>query len=127
MNNPGKIALVCSSGGHLFQLFRLRDCFKAHPRFWVTFPTEDAKILLESEQVYWAFYPTNRSLKNFIKNLFLAAKIIAREKPTHLVSTGAGVRSEERRVGQECRSRWSPYHLKKNKFFSLIYQPHSVM
>src|SRR5258706_10495055 len=23
-------------------------------------------------------------------------------------------RSEERRVGKECRSRWSPYHLKKN-------------
>src|SRR2546422_9722678 len=24
-------------------------------------------------------------------------------------------RSEERRVGEECRSRWSPYHLKKKK------------
>src|SRR3989475_8736625 len=24
--------------------------------------------------------------------------------------TGAGPRSEERRVGKECRSRWSPYH-----------------
>src|SRR5256885_12357937 len=23
---------------------------------------------------------------------------------------GTGVRSEERRVGKECRSRWSPYH-----------------
>ena len=26
-----------------------------------------------------------------------------------------GVRSEERRVGKECRSRWSPYHEKKNE------------
>src|SRR5690554_8082293 len=26
---------------------------------------------------------------------------------------GAAVRSEERRVGKECRSRWSPYHEKK--------------
>src|SRR5690348_9760259 len=25
-----------------------------------------------------------------------------------------GLRSEERRVGKECRSRWSPYHYKKN-------------
>ena len=25
------------------------------------------------------------------------------------ITTG-GVRSEERRVGKECRSRWSPYH-----------------
>src|ERR1039457_7457234 len=24
-------------------------------------------------------------------------------------------RSEDRRVGKECRSRWSPYHLKKKK------------
>src|SRR2546426_11802585 len=24
-------------------------------------------------------------------------------------------RSEERRVGKECRSRWAPYHLKKKK------------
>ena len=27
-----------------------------------------------------------------------------------LVTTGMAVRSEERRVGKECRSRWSPYH-----------------
>src|SRR3712207_9531799 len=26
----------------------------------------------------------------------------------------SGQRSEERRVGKECRSRWSPYHYKKN-------------
>ena len=25
-------------------------------------------------------------------------------------SPGSGKRSEERRVGKECRSRWSPYH-----------------
>src|SRR5687768_14959229 len=34
------------------------------------------------------------------------------------VVTGADVtiaRSEERRVGKECRSRWSPYHEKKNR------------
>ena len=24
--------------------------------------------------------------------------------------TAVGIRSEERRVGKECRSRWSPYH-----------------
>ena len=27
-----------------------------------------------------------------------------------LVLPGISVRSEERRVGKECRSRWSPYH-----------------
>src|SRR5260221_12592724 len=28
---------------------------------------------------------------------------------------GPAARSEERRVGKECRSRWAPYHLKKKK------------
>src|SRR5256885_16354452 len=29
-------------------------------------------------------------------------------------------RSEERRVGKECRSRWSPYHLKKKKTYTVV-------
>src|SRR5438105_1220970 len=33
---------------------------------------------------------------------------------THLAA-GEKSRSEERRVGKECRSRWSPYHEKKKK------------
>ena len=33
------------------------------------------------------------------------------EKPVMLYSIGKdSSRSEERRVGKECRSRWSPYH-----------------
>src|SRR3712207_9416680 len=31
-------------------------------------------------------------------------------KMPHLLIAGATGRSEERRVGKECRSRWSPYH-----------------
>src|SRR2546430_6896618 len=27
-----------------------------------------------------------------------------------VMATFVGIRSEERRVGKECRSRWSPYH-----------------
>ena len=37
-----------------------------------------------------------------MKKWFLAQE----EPPRHRVTT----RSEERRVGKECRSRWSPYH-----------------
>src|SRR5438445_10775398 len=32
-----------------------------------------------------------------------------------LIEPVLGGRSEERRVGKECRSRWSPYHYKKKK------------
>ena len=35
---------------------------------------------------------------------------IAMNIATTFCSTGIPSRSEERRVGKECRSRWSPYH-----------------
>src|SRR6266850_1568863 len=39
-----------------------------------------------------------------------AAFTVADPVPTLAVSPTSGARSEERRVGKECRSRWSPYH-----------------
>ena len=41
-----------------------------------------------------------------------AARFAAKEAASKALGTGiaGGVRSEERRVGKECRSRWSPYH-----------------
>src|SRR3989440_4503595 len=35
---------------------------------------------------------------------------IETESPALFVNASGGRRSEERRVGKECRSRWSPYH-----------------
>ena len=32
------------------------------------------------------------------------------ERPAQTTRLMVGIRSEERRVGKECRSRWSPYH-----------------
>src|SRR5947208_6286408 len=41
---------------------------------------------------------------------------LAPEWPTNrLAAVDRAIRSEERRVGKECRSRWSPYHEKKKK------------
>ena len=37
-------------------------------------------------------------------------RVILRDASQHSPSFAAAVRSEERRVGKECRSRWSPYH-----------------
>lgn len=88
---PHKLCLVCSSGGHLFQLTCLEPFWSDKKHFWVCFPTRDAKYLLEKEDVYWAHYPTNRNMKNFVRNLFLAFKILRNEKPTVIISTGAGV------------------------------------
>src|SRR2546430_16266572 len=39
-------------------------------------------------------------------------RVIGQHRPELLLplALATGVRSEERRVGKECRSRWSPYH-----------------
>jgi UDP-N-acetylglucosamine:LPS N-acetylglucosamine transferase len=86
-----QLGLVGSSGGHLAQLMALRPVWQAYDRFWVTFPTEDARSLLAGERVYWCYHPTNRNLKNLIRNTWLAMKVLRKERPTHLISTGAAV------------------------------------
>ncbi len=86
-----KICLVCSSGGHLKQLYLLKPFWKKFDRFWITFSKADALSLLKGEKIYFAYYPTNRNLKNLIKNTFLAFKILFKEKPHLIISNGAGV------------------------------------
>ena len=86
-----KLCLVSSSGGHLFQLFILNKWWEKQNRFWVTFEKEDALSLLENERTYWSYFPTNRSIKNLIRNTFLALKILRKERPDVIISTGAGV------------------------------------
>src|SRR5215217_9010467 len=41
---------------------------------------------------------------------YAAASSASRSGSVSSIGRGSTVRSEERRVGKECRSRWSPYH-----------------
>jgi len=91
VNNKIKLCLVCSSGGHFSELYFLQDFWSAYERFWVTFEREDTAIVLKKEAVYFAHSPTNRHPKNFLRNFVLAWKILRRERPSCVVSTGAGV------------------------------------
>jgi UDP-N-acetylglucosamine:LPS N-acetylglucosamine transferase len=85
------VLLVGSSGGHLAQLLALRSWWSHRDRAWVTFPTPDAKSQLPGERVTWAYYPTTRNLPNLIRNTGLAFRLLRREKPSLILSTGAGV------------------------------------
>ena len=89
MTRHPKLALVGSSGGHLAQLLALREVWEPHERFWVTFPTEDARSLLSGERVVWCHHPTNRNLPNLARNTLLAGRVLRHERPTHILSTGA--------------------------------------
>lgn len=86
-----KVCLVGSSGGHLTHLYMLKPFWQDTARFWVTFDKEDARSLLEGETMFPCHYPTNRNLKNLIKNTALAWKILRKEKPDLIVSSGAAV------------------------------------
>ena len=86
-----RVALVCSSGGHLTQLLALRQAWSDVDHFWVTFGTEDARSLLRGERVYWGHHPTNRNIPNLLKNTLLAIRILSRERPSIIISTGAAV------------------------------------
>ena len=86
-----KICLVGSSGGHLTHLYMLKPFWKDKERFWVTFDKEDARSILEVEKVYSCYYPTNRNIKNLIRNIAVAWKVLRKEKPDLLISSGAAV------------------------------------
>lgn len=86
-----KLLLVCSSGGHLLLLHQLRPWWEKHDRSWVTFEKTDATSLLDGERIDWAYHPTQRSIPNLLRNLGLAWRVLRRERPDVIVSTGAGV------------------------------------
>jgi UDP-N-acetylglucosamine:LPS N-acetylglucosamine transferase len=85
------LLLVCSTGGHLLQLVALRDSWEPFSRVWVTFDKSDARSLLSGEHVVYAYGPTNRSIRNLLRNLWIACRVLARVRPKVLVTTGAGV------------------------------------
>ena len=59
----------------------------------------------------WLYYRLSRDEDDELNSLTNQRKIIYEYAVTngHEV-VGESFRSEERRVGKECRSRWSPYH-----------------
>lgn len=86
-----RIMLVGSAGGHLAQLLRLQPWWQDHERLWVTFQLPDATSLLADEQVLWAHHPTTRSVRNLLRNAWLALREVPKFRPDVVVSSGAGV------------------------------------
>ena len=62
---------------------------------------------------------TNNHIDTLIIGQGLAGSMLAWQLKANgqrvIVVASDNIRSEERRVGKECRSRWSPYHEKKKK------------
>ena len=84
-----KICFVGSSGGHLAHLYMLKPFWKDVDRFWCTFDKEDARSLLTGEKFYSVYYPSNRSIKALIINTYRAIRILRKEKPNLIITSGA--------------------------------------
>lgn len=83
--------LVCSPGGHLLQMLCLQPAWEDLRRTWITLEAADSAHLLEAEQVVLARGPTNRSIRALIANLWLAWRVVRRERPAVILSTGAAL------------------------------------
>jgi UDP-N-acetylglucosamine:LPS N-acetylglucosamine transferase len=85
------VLLVCSSGGHLLELLALEDVWRDLDRAWVSFDRDDTRYLLRNERVIFAYSPTNRNVRNLLRNLKLAWSVVRHVRPRALITTGAGV------------------------------------
>jgi UDP-N-acetylglucosamine:LPS N-acetylglucosamine transferase len=87
----GPVLLVSTQGGHLAQLLVMREWWCDRDRLWVCPPTPDVEDRLKGERVVFSFTPTTRNLPNLVRNAGLAARLLRRERPSLVVSAGAGV------------------------------------
>lgn len=89
--SPRRALLVCSPGGHLLQLLRMAPAWEGFEATWVTLPAADSDYLLREERVVHGRGPTNRSLRALLANSRLAWRVVRRERPDVILSTGAAL------------------------------------
>lgn len=96
-NNPSrgndmKLALVCTSGGHFSTMKSLHAFWEKHERIWVTHRDADTISLEKADEtVYWLPYQAPRNIPNLIQNLPATLRILQKESPDLVISTGASI------------------------------------
>jgi hypothetical protein len=83
--------LVCSPGGHLVQMLSLEPSWRELETKWVTLPGADVDHLLGGRDVVLGCGPTNRSLKNLLRNFRTAWRTVRDYRPDVILSTGAAL------------------------------------
>ncbi len=72
-------------------MLALEPAWRGVERSWVTLPGPDVGYLLADETVALGHSPTNRNLKNLALNTVLAWRVLRRQQPETILSTGAGL------------------------------------
>ena len=84
------VCLACSAGGHLSEMLELRQFYKKHSHFFLTFKRTDSESLAKTEKVRFAALP-GRSPLATVKCFLQCIKILKDEKADFVVSTGADI------------------------------------
>lgn len=83
-----KICFASSAGGHLTEILQITGIGKRHDAFFLTYEAENSKNLK-----YRTYFIENvtRNPATLIKNAIQTIRILLKERPDIIISTGAGV------------------------------------
>ncbi|HBG28276.1 MAG: hypothetical protein A2Y10_03180 [Planctomycetes bacterium GWF2_41_51] len=90
-NKPMRICLAASAGGHLNQLLKLAKCWNNYNTFFITTSDVVQTKLSKHGKVYIVCECNRQHLLKSLVALFHCIKIILKEKPDVVISTGAAV------------------------------------
>lgn len=85
-----KLALVCTKGGHFEQMTHLSEFYSKYSHFWITNRNQQTEGQLQGENVYFINIAHFKRPWTYLSQLAPLLKIFAKERPTHLLSTGSG-------------------------------------
>ena len=88
---PLHVMAVCSQGGHLQEMLALEPALRGARVTWATLEGSDVRFCLAGRDVVIAYGPTNRDIKNLLRNIPFAIKTLRAYRPDVIVSTGAGI------------------------------------
>ncbi len=86
-----KVALVASSGGHLTQLLKLEKAWRGHDTFHIVTTDVVKQKLGADKRVYVSGESNRQHPLRVVRVLFRCLKIMRRERPDAVLSTGAAV------------------------------------
>jgi UDP-N-acetylglucosamine transferase subunit ALG13 len=84
------IALVCTRGGHFEQMTNLCDFYRCYKHFWITNKNKQTEKLLKDERVCYVELAHFKRPWTYLSQVAPVLKIFAKERPTHVLSTGSG-------------------------------------
>ena len=84
------ICLIGSAGGHMQQLLEIKNSFVEFNHFYVTFYSPIFIDFKENNKIYY-IKDASKSIYNLLVNVFQSAFILIKERPSLIISTGAGV------------------------------------